>query len=150
MLLLRQAWDMGCFATVLQCLHLDSKIQRDYTGLKITVCMCSWGKLWTKRYKKTKEPNWYFWRVGRRNRVLGAKAGYCACLLHSTPPKRWVDHLSHPSSRPLNTSLPSPYIRNQLSPPRGVSEQGKLLLCSLPAVSAGTPVRPCLNFLSGL
>ena len=32
--------------------------------------------------------------------MLGAKAGCCACPLH-TPPKRWADHLSYPSSPTL-------------------------------------------------
>ena len=30
----------------------------------------------------------------------GAKAGYCTCPLHSTPPKGRADHLRHPSSPP--------------------------------------------------
>lgn len=29
---------------------------------------------------------------------LGAKAGCCACALHKAPPRRWADHLSHPSN----------------------------------------------------
>ena len=33
----------------------SNKIWRNYVGPKITVCMHSWGKLWTKRYKKTKK-----------------------------------------------------------------------------------------------
>ena len=32
--------------------------------------------------------------------MLGAKAGCCACPLH-TSPKRWADHLSYPSSPTL-------------------------------------------------
>ena len=50
------AWDLGPFAAVLKCLHLDNKIQGNSKGLKITVCMHSWDKKWTKRYKKS--PNW--------------------------------------------------------------------------------------------
>ena len=34
---------------------LSNKIQRNYKGLKITVLICSWGKLQT-RYKKTVKP----------------------------------------------------------------------------------------------
>ena len=33
---------------------LLNKIQRNHKGLKITACMCSWCRLWTGRYKKTK------------------------------------------------------------------------------------------------
>ena len=36
----------------------------------------------------------------QKKRVLGAKAGCCACPLH-TSPKRWADHLSYPSSPTL-------------------------------------------------
>ena len=32
-------------------------IQRNYKGLKIRVCMLSWGELLTTKYKKTKTPN---------------------------------------------------------------------------------------------
>ena len=31
-------------------------IQGNYMGLKIIVCTCSWGKFWTKRYKKDQKP----------------------------------------------------------------------------------------------
>ena len=52
------AWDVGPFAAVLPCLRLVNKIQGNYKGLKITACMHSWDKKWTKRYKKTKKkPN---------------------------------------------------------------------------------------------
>ena len=54
--------------------------------------MCSWGKLWTTRYKKTKK------NPTATSDELGAKAGYSARPLHSTPPKGWADHLSPPSS----------------------------------------------------
>ena len=48
------------------------------------MCMHSWGKLWAKDPTATfEEPR--------------AKAGYCACPLHTIPPKRWAIHLSHPS-----------------------------------------------------
>ena len=45
-----QAWDVGSFAAVLQCLHLDKPLlQKQNTEklyrLKITMCMCNWGKL---------------------------------------------------------------------------------------------------------
>ena len=53
-------WDLGPFAAVLQCLHLDKRLleqqnKRNYKGVKITACMLSWGNLWTRRYKKTKK-----------------------------------------------------------------------------------------------
>ena len=77
--------------------HVSSgnRIQRSYKGLKITACMRSWGKFWT-RYKKTKNPT-------AASEEPGAKAGYSACPLHSTPPKGWADHLRPPSSPSLWT-----------------------------------------------
>ena len=32
----------------------SNKTQRNYKGLKITVCVNNWGRLWTTNYKKTK------------------------------------------------------------------------------------------------
>ena len=71
--------------------------------------MCSWGKFWTTRHKKTKKPNCHFWRSGCKNTVSWAKAGSCPCPLHSTPPKGWAnlpkpplwpDHWTHPTVIP--------------------------------------------------
>ena len=134
---MRQAgtWDLGPFAAVLgpgtlccsACtwtnISLSNKIQRNYKGLIITACMCSWGKFWTTRYKKTKNPT-------ATSGDLGAKAGYCACPLHSTPPKGWVNHLSHPSSpTPGHASTLTPYKEPAHIPL--VSEQArKTVTCS--------------------
>ena len=48
-----------------------------------------------KKTKKTRLPLLKSWE--QKNRVLGAKAEYCAFPLHSTPPKWGAKHLSHPS-----------------------------------------------------
>ena len=91
--------------------------------------MCSWGKFWTKRYKKTKKT------PTATSEELGAKAGYCACPLHPAPPKGWAKHLSHPSGlTPGHIPTLTPY---------------KEPACA-PAWGAGAPVKPCLNFLTGL
>ena len=45
-----------------------------------------------------------------KNRVSWAKAGSCACPLHSPPPKGWADHLSCPLAWPLYTPLTSHHI----------------------------------------
>ena len=97
--------------------------------------MCSWGKLWTTRYKKTKNPT-------ATSEEPGAKAGYRACPLHSTPPKGRADSLSHPSG------LTPGHTPTQLTPPQGASK-GTCYLFSLPRAAAGAPIKPCLNFLSG-
>ena len=67
---MRQTWNPGAFAAVLQSVDLDMPLlepqNTDYMGLKITVCMCCWGKFWTRRDKKikqnkqTKNPNCHF------------------------------------------------------------------------------------------
>ena len=61
-------WDLGPLAgswdPLLQCcnactwthLSLSNPIQRNCMGLKITACMCSWDKLWTKDTKRPKKP----------------------------------------------------------------------------------------------
>ena len=67
------------------------------------------------KIQKDQKPNCHFWRAGSRNTALGANAGGWACL-HSTPPKGWANHLSHPSAHPLNTPLPLPCGKNQLIP----------------------------------
>ena len=101
-------WDLGprtlcCSACTWTNVSSSNKIQRNYKGLKITVCMCSWGRLWTKRYKETKSTT-------ATSEEPGAKAGSYACPLHTTPPKGWADHLSHPSSlTPGPTPTLTPY-----------------------------------------
>ena len=54
-------WDLGpgtlcCRACTWTHVSLNHKTQRNYEGLKVTACMCSSGKLWT-RYKKAKKTN---------------------------------------------------------------------------------------------
>jgi len=67
--------------------------------------MSSWGKLWAKRYKKAKKnPTATSEKTGEKNWVLGAKAGYSACPLQSTPqshlclnePDPWAHPYPHP------------------------------------------------------
>ena len=85
--------DLGPFASIIahgQMCPRSNKIQNNYEGWKITACMCSWGKLGTRRYKKTKNPT----TTSEKPR---AKAEYCACPLHPTQPKGWTNHLSHPT-----------------------------------------------------
>lgn len=66
---MRQTWNPGAFAAVLQSVDLDMPLlepqNTDYMGLKITVCMCSWGKFigansGRKGYKETKNFSLHF------------------------------------------------------------------------------------------
>ena len=104
-------WDLAPFAVGLAPGNMSAwatGYKETYKGLKITACMSSWGKLWTIRYKKTKNP-------AATSEGPGAKAGYCACPLPSTPPKGWADHLSHPSSP---TPGPAPTLTPYKEPAR--------------------------------
>ena len=71
----------GTWDLLLQCLHLDKPLlQKQNTkklyGLKITMCMCNWGKLWTERYKGPKSLTATSEEPEGRTRGLAAKAGY--------------------------------------------------------------------------
>ena len=111
---LRQA---GAWGPLLQCCNACSltylsssyKIWRGYMELKITACMHSQGKFWTKRSKKAKNPIIISEELGvTKNWVSGAKAGYCTCPLHltaqtsgqsirATPPAEpWTHPYLHP------------------------------------------------------
>lgn len=84
------SWDLD---PLLQYLHLDKYllqqyIQSNYEGLKISLCICILGKLWTKRHQKTKNliaTSWF----------SGVKAGYWAWFLHTAPPRGWGQYINH-------------------------------------------------------
>ena len=107
------------------------------------------GQIMDKKTKtknnKTKKTtnNCHFWRARSKSRVSGVKAG--TCPLHSTPPKGWANHLSHPSDSTHGHTLPSPHIRNQLTPRR--SEQGSLLLAVAPPLLQQGPSKALSEFL---
>ena len=69
-------------------------------------CRWSWFKLGKTRYKKTKNST-------AASEELGAKAGCCACVLHTTPSKWWANHLSLPSSP---TAGPTPNLSPCMDP----------------------------------
>ena len=120
-------------------------------GLKTTPCRCSQGKFWTKRYKeiKNKQPNCQFrraWGAG-----LGADAWFCACPLHTQPPKKWASHVSHPSSQTLDTPTLTPYKEAAWSTSSASEEAREPVTRShSPSPAAGPSIKPCLNFVSDL
>ena len=124
--------------------HLSSsnKIQRNYMGLKITACMFSWGKFWTKDTKRPKNPTATF-------EEPGAKAGYCTCPLCTTPPKGWAKHLSHPSGLTSGyTPTLTPYNEQaRQRPPQGASKHGNLLFVLTPASFSRGPNKALPEFL---
>ena len=130
-----------CSACTWTNISSSKKIQRNCKGLKITVCIHSWGKLWTRRYKKTKTPT-------AISEELGAKAGYWACPLHSTPPRGWADHLSHASGpTPGHTPALTPYKEAAHPPWEGNLEQGNLLLVLAPPCCSRSPRKALPEFL---
>ena len=57
------------------------------------------GQILDKRYKKTNKkspPATFEGQNKSKAKVLGAKARYCTCHLHSTLLEGWENHLSHP------------------------------------------------------
>ena len=130
--------------------HLSSsyKIQRNYMGLEITVCMCSWGKFWTKRYKEKKknQPTAISEEPGAK--ILGVWPQ--SRVLHISTTKGWTNHLSHPCSSTSGlTPALTHILRNELTLPWGMSK-GTCCLFSLLPAKARSPIKHCLNFLSGL
>ena len=86
------------------------------------VCVCSYGKFWTKNTKRSKNPTATF-------EELRAKAEDCACPLH-TPPKGWAKYLSHPFSlTPGHIPTFTPY-KEQAGPPSGSEQAREHVACS--------------------
>ena len=98
--------------------------------------MHSWSKLCTKRYKKTPNP-------AATSEEPGAKAGYCTCNLHTPPPKRWANHLSHSSSpNPGHTPSLMLYKEPAHFPSPSGSKQGNLLLVITPCCRSPAKALP--------
>ena len=119
----------------------SNKIQRHYKALKIIACMCSWGKLWKTRYKKTKNPT-------ATSEVLWAKARSCHDLCTQHHPEGGQTTQATLPARPLALPLPSPHLMDQLALPRGTSAD-TCYLFSVPKAVAWVPVKPSLDFSSG-
>ena len=138
-------WDRlgpGTWDPLLQCWPLDislsNRIRRNYKGLKITVCMSSWGKLWTTKYKKaqTQLP---------LMRCQEQKQGTHAWSLHTAPPRGWGDHLSHTSGSHRPTPILTPFKEPGLS--TSGSEQGNLLPVLAPLCYSRSPSKALPEFL---
>ena len=148
----------GTWDSLLQCCsactwtHLSSsnKIQRNQMGLKITACICSQGKFWTKD-TKTKKIQLPLLKSPEQKQGVGSKSRYCACPQHTTPAKGWANHLSHPSSwTPGHTVTLTPYKEQGYPRLRERASKEACCLFLLPSAAAEAPIKPCLNFLSGL
>ena len=138
----------GTWDPLLQCcnactwthLSLSNKIQRNYMGQKITACMHSWGKFWTKDKKRPKNPTANF-------EEPGAKTVYFVCPLHIPPTREWAKHLSHPSGpTPGHTPTLTPYKEQACSLQREC-KWGKLLLVLAPHCCSRGPNKALPEFL---
>lgn len=116
---------------------LSNRIQKNYKELKTTVYLCSWGKLWTTRYKKTKN-------LAASSAVWEQKHGvvYDPCTQYHSG---WARHLSHLSGRGSTLAL-TPFKGQDCSPTQ--SKQGNLLLVFAPSCCGTSPNKVCLEFSS--
>ena len=97
---MRQA---GIWHPLLQCLHLDTSLLLEHRntkklhGTKNNCVHVELGQMQDERYKETKKiPTAAF-------EEPGAKAGYCAYPLHTTPPKGWGCKIPKPHPYPHPT-----------------------------------------------
>ena len=101
-------------------------------SMKTLLVACAVGTNSGQKIQRNQNPNCHFWRAWSKSRMLGAKAGYWACPLHSTPPKGGWQATSASPPAP-DTPVPSPHIRKNLATPtlsplgEWASEQGELL-----------------------
>ena len=111
-------WDLGlenfcCSEDSWTNISSSNKIRRHSKGLKITSCMCNWGKLWATRYKKTEKTQLPLLKSWEQN--LGTARA--SCTQHH---QRGVNHLSHPPSWSEPWTYPFPYpIQGTCSPHLG-------------------------------
>ena len=81
-----------------------------------------------------------------QKRGSGTKAGYSTCHLHSTPTRGGQTTQATPLARPIDTPLPSPHKRNQLSPAQGASKES--LTCSHSPCCSRGPSKAWISFLA--
>ena len=148
----RQSWDLRPFAAVLQHLPLCSSynIQRNYMGLENNCIQEQLGQIQDQKIQKDKiKMNCYFWRA--RSQKLGAKAGQ-VLRMPTVPTSRRGGETTWAicPARPLGAPLPSPHTKSELDPFQGAGKGTCYLFSLPPAAGPGAPVKPCLNFLSGL
>lgn len=135
-LILRQAWNQGLFAAVLQCLHLDIPLLDQQNtdkllGLNITACMCNWDKFWTQKIQSVKNPTATFEELWSKSRVLHLPSAHTTAKGVGKPSKSpfWP--------HPLDT--PHPHQHKEQACPL-LREQASQRTCcpfSLPAAAAG-------------
>ena len=145
-------WDLGlgtlpCSARIQTNISSSNTRQRNSKTLKITACIHSWGKLWTRRYKEIRNPTatpeeWEQKQGARsRSRALRKPSAH-------TTTQGWASCLSRPCGP---SPRPPPLLTLDEDPvcPWLGANKGTYHLLLLPLAAAEAPVKPCLNFLSG-
>lgn len=140
---MRQArtWDLccsGCKACTKRNISSSNKVKINYKGLKITADMCSWGKVQARRYKKFKNLTSMSQRSVQKQGVRSKSRILCMSQ-HSTPPKGWVDHLSHSSGlTPEPNPTLAPYKEPAHSQPSGSNQEREpVVYCCFPLQQQG-------------
>ena len=108
-------------------------------SIKITACLDSWGKFWTKILKIDQGKKLPFWGTWTNSRGLGTKAGYCTRSAVDGTTKG-VGKPPKPLFQPDPWTHSSPCIRSQLTH----CQQGNLLF-SFPTATVGAPIKPFLK-----
>ena len=145
-----------CFACTWTSTSSINKIQRNYEGLKIPACLCRWGKLWTTGYKKTKSATATFEELGAKTGCQEQKRGTVdgPCLSTTEGVGRPQIHASSQATGPAPTHTPCQGPAWPSAPrPHFLREQASQETCflfSLCSDTAGSPIKFCLNYLSGL
>ena len=119
---------------------LSNKMQRNYMGLKITVCMHSWGKFWTKdkNHQKTQLPLLKSSEQVQGTVVLCVPPAYTTTKGVCKPPK--------PPLWPGPWTHTSPHLNKEQTQPFGSQQQRNLLfVIASPLAVAGAPVKPSLE-----
>ena len=153
---------MGRFAAELQCLHLDTPLLPQQNTKKPygTKNSCVLGQSSTnsgQKIQRDQENQLPLLRNLERKQGSQEQKQFTLhiCMpLHTIPPKRWANNLSHPSGlTPGHIPTLTPY-EEQACSPRGASKARKLfyVLVFPPSTlhASGVPIKFCLNYLSGL
>ena len=116
-------------------------------GLKITVCICSWGKLWTTRYKETKKTQPPLLKSRENKQGVGSKGR----VLRMPPALNTTKAVGHPPKpalqpNPGHTPTLTPYKEPAWSPWE-VSKHGNLLLVFAPLCCSRDPNKAFPEFL---
>ena len=102
------------------------------------------------KIQKDQNPNCHLRRAGAKNRVPGAKAGYCTSPLHTTPGNTQANHLSQSCSlTPPPTPWKEPAHHPSPSPPPRANKGTCYLFCCSRDPNKALPeflVCPLINF----